>query len=148
MFRDVPAYRHLIEICHSGLEDEKSVAERLVAAQQDRCLAEGVRIEVVQRGVVPGQVMITIGGGAERRAMDIVDWMENGAPGRVDVYLHPHSLPRPMFFLLPAESAEARRHLQWILSATEDARALRLESPAAEGGQTRSGASFSPRSAP
>lgn len=143
MFRDVPANRHLVEICHSGLPEEKGVIDRLVAAHQDRCLVEGVRIEVVQRGVVPGQVMITVGGGAEGRALDIVDWMErNGAPGRVDVYLHPHSLPRPMFFLLPAKSAEARRHLRWLLSA-------RLESRAAEGGQTRSsGESFYPRSAP
>ena len=120
MFRDVPAYRHLVEVCHSGLEEEKRVVERLVSAHQDRCMAEGVRIEVVPRGVVPGQVMITVGGGAELRALDIVDWMElNGAPGGVDVYLHPHSLPRPMFFLLPAESHEARRHLRWILSAQE-----------------------------
>lgn len=120
MFRDVPAYRHLVEICHSGLEEERRVVDRLVSAHQDRCLAEGVRIDVVQRGVVPGQVMVTIGGGAELRALDIVDWMEwDGAPRGVEVYLHPHSLPRPMFFLLPAESAEARRHLHWILSAQE-----------------------------
>lgn len=120
MFRDVPAYRHLVEICHSGLEEEKRVVERLVASHQDRCLAEGVRIEVVERGVVPGQVMITIGGGAERYALEVVDWMElHGAPRGVDVYLHPHCLPRPMFFLLPSEAAEARRHLRWILSAQE-----------------------------
>lgn len=120
MFRDVPAYRHLIEICHSGLEGEQRVIERLLAAHQDRCLADGLKIEVVPRGVVPGQVMITVGGGAERSALELVNWMElHGAPGGVDVYLHPHCLPRPMFFLLPAESEEARRHLRWILSAQE-----------------------------
>jgi hypothetical protein len=120
MFRDVPAYRHLVEICHSGLEEEKSVINRLLAANRDRCAADGVRVEVVQRGVVPGQVMITIGGGAERSAVDLVEWMErSGAPGGVDVYLHPHCLSRPMFFLLPAESAEALKHLRWILAARE-----------------------------
>ncbi|HWM91187.1 MAG TPA: hypothetical protein VN493_10500 [Thermoanaerobaculia bacterium] len=120
MFRNVPAYRHLVEICHSGLEEENKVVTRLVAAHQDRCAADGIRIEVVQRGVVPGQVMITVGGGAELRAIEMVEWMErNGPADRVDVYIHPHCLPRPMFFRLPAESAEARRHLLWILSARE-----------------------------
>lgn len=120
MFRDVPAYRHLVEICHSGLEEERRVIDRFLAAHQDRCAADGLRIEVVQRGVVPGQVMITIGGGAEAHALDIVEWMElQGAQAGVDVYIHPHSLPRPMFFLLPAEAAEARRQLRWILAAQE-----------------------------
>ena len=120
MFRDVPAYRHLVEICHSGLEEEKRVIEKLAAAHQDRCAADGVRIEVVQRGVVPGQIMITVGGGAEARALDLVDWMDrHGIQEKVDVYLHPHCLPRPLFFLLPAESGEARRHLRWIASARE-----------------------------
>lgn len=118
MFRDVPAYRHLVEICHSGLEEERRVIDRLLAAHQDHCAAEGLRIEVVRRGVVPGQIMITVGGGAEAGALDIVDWMERqGRQEKVDVYIHPHCLSRPMFFLLPAESEEARRHLRWILSA-------------------------------
>lgn len=120
MFRDVPAYRHLVEICHSGMEEEKKLVTRLLASHQDRCAADGVTIDVVQRGVVPGQVMITVGGGAERQAIEMVEWMErNGAPGRVDVYIHPHCLARPMFFLLPSEASEAKRHLHWILSARE-----------------------------
>ena len=120
MFRDVPAYRHLVEICHSGMEEERRVIDRLLAAHQDHCAAEGIRMEVVQRGVVPGQIMITVGGGAEARALDIVEWMaRQGTQDKVEVYLHPHCLPRPIFFLLPAESEEARRHLRWIVSAKE-----------------------------
>ena len=120
MFRDVPAYRHLVEICHSGLEEEEKIVNRLVAAHQDRCAAEGIHIEVVRRGVVPGQVMITIGGAAELHGIEMVEWMErHGAAEQVDVYIHPHSLPRPMFFLLPSESSEAKRHLSWIVNGRE-----------------------------
>jgi hypothetical protein len=120
MFRDVPAYRHLVEICYSGLEEEEKIITRLVAAHQDRCTADGIQIGVVRRGVVPGQIMITVGGGAELHGIGMVEWMErNGAPDRVEVYIHPHCLARPMFFLLPREAAEAKRHLRWILSARE-----------------------------
>lgn len=121
MLRDVPSYRHLIEICHSGLEEEKTFIGRLLAAHRESCEAEGIRLDVVQRGVVPGQVMITVGGGAEAQALRMVEWTErwSGRPERLDVYIHPHSLPRPLFFLLPGEAGEAKRQLGWIVKARE-----------------------------
>ena len=120
MLRDVPSYRHLIEICHSGLEEEKTFIGRLLAAHREGCAGDGVRLEVVQRGVVPGQVMITVGGGAEAHGLRMVDWTERqGRSARLDVYIHPHSLPRPLCFLLPSEAEEAKRHLRWIATARE-----------------------------
>lgn len=120
MFRDVPSYRHLIEMSHSGREEEEALLSRVAAAHLEDFAADGIEIDVVGRGVVPGQTMITVGGGAEAQAVKLVEWIErNGAPGRVDVYIHPHSLPRPVFFLLPKEAVEAKRQLRWIASARE-----------------------------
>lgn len=120
MFRDVPSYRNLIEISHSGLESEKRLIAQLVAAHLEDFAEDGVQIDVVARGVVPGQVMITAGGGAELHGVKLVEWLERGgAPGDVAVYLHPCSLLRPMFFLLPGEAGEAKRQLRWIASSRE-----------------------------
>lgn len=119
MLRDVPSYRYLIEISHSGEEGEKRLIAQLVAAHQDDFAADGIQVDVVARGVVPGQVMITVGGGAEIHGVRLVEWMERGVPGGVDVYLHPCCLLRPMFFLLPREAEEAKRQLRWIASSRE-----------------------------
>ena len=93
---------------------------RAAAAHMEDFAVDGIEIDVVARGVVPGQIMITVGGGAEAHAVKLVEWIErNGMPERVNVYIHPHSLPRPLFFLLPKESSEAKRQLLWIASARE-----------------------------
>lgn len=120
MLRDVPSYRNLIEISHSGLEAEKRLVAQLVAVHIEDFSADGVRIDVVARGVVPGQIMITVGGGAETHGAQLVEWMQRGgAPSGVDIYLHPCCLLRPMFFLLPREAGEAKRQLQWIATSRE-----------------------------
>lgn len=135
MFREVPSYRYLIEISHSGAEAEERLIARLVAAHVEDCAADGIRIEVVARGVVPGQVMITVGGGAELHGVKLVEWMERGGkPKGVDVYLHPCCLSKPMFFLLPVESAEAKRQLRSIASSREVPQTAAGMSPSALAG--------------
>lgn len=120
MFRDVPSYRYLIEMSHSGLKEEEAMLSRVAAAHLEDFATDGIEIDVVGRGVVPGQIMITVGGGAEAHAVKLVEWIErNGTPDRVNVYIHPHSLPRPVFFLLPKEAGEAKRQLLWIASARD-----------------------------
>lgn len=120
MFRDVPSYRYLIEMSHSGLKEEEAMLSRVAAAHLEDFATDGIEIDVVGRGVVPGQIMITVGGGAEAHAVRLVEWIErNGTPERVNVYVHPHSLPRPVFFLLPKEAGEAKRQLLWIASARD-----------------------------
>ncbi len=135
MFRDVPSYRHLIEMSHSGQKEEEAMLSRVAAEHLEDFVADGIEIDVVARGVVPGQIMITVGGGAEAHAVKLVEWIErNGTPERVNVYIHPHSLPRPVFFLLPREAGEAKRQLRWIASARE--KLPKGTIPATQGGQT------------
>lgn len=120
MFRDVAAYRHLIEVSWSGLPEEEQVISTFLNGHRDAFEADGIRFDVVRRGVVPRQVLITVGRGAELHAMRLVNTLERTLPaGGVDVYVHPHTLPRPMFFLLPKEAEEARQHLRLAASAFE-----------------------------
>lgn len=63
---------------------------------------------------MPDQVILTVGPGAELPATRLIDQL-TGRLGaelqRIDVYLHPFSVPRPMFFQLPCEALEAKRSL-------------------------------------
>lgn len=120
MFRDVAAYRHLIEVSWSGLPEEEKVISAFLSDHRDAFEADGIRFDVVRRGVVPRQILITVGRGAELHAVRLVHALERTlAAGDVQVYVHPHCLPRPMFFLLPKEAEEARQHLRLAASAFE-----------------------------
>ena len=61
-----------------------------------------------QRGAVAGRVILTVGPGAEIHGARLVAWLERALaaanPG-TEVYVHPYSLPRPLFFELPAQGA-------------------------------------------
>lgn len=112
MFRDVAAYRHLIEVSWSGLPEEERIISAILDEHREDFASEGIEFDVVRRGVVPRQVLITVGRGAELHAVRLVHTLARVLAPGVDVYIHPHCLPRPMFFLLPREAEEARRHLR------------------------------------
>lgn len=114
MYRDSAEYRDVIEVSFSGLGKEEEIAAALVAAGRAKLAGEGIVLRSVQRGAVPDQVIITIGPGAEEPAARLVDRLiaRFGAElQRIDLYLHPFSVPRPMFFQLPQEATEAKRCL-------------------------------------
>lgn len=121
MYRDSAEYRDLIEVSFSGLGKEEDVAEAILAAFRADLAGEGIVLRSVQRGAVPDQVIVTVGPGAELPATRLIDQLmaRLGAEmQRIEVYLHPFSVPRPMFFQLPAQALEARRCL---LEAAEKA---------------------------
>lgn len=121
MYRDSAEYRDLIEVSYSGLGKEEEVAEAILAAFRADLAGEGIALRSVQRGAVPDQVIVTVGPGAELPATQLIDQLL-GRLGtelqRIEVYLHPFSVPRPMFFQLPTEALEAKRSL---LQAAEKA---------------------------
>jgi len=114
MYRDSTTLRNLIEISYSGLGDEEKLVASILSTQQGDLAASGVTLRETQRGAVPGRVILTIGPGAEIPGARLVAWLDrqlkDGTPGP-EVYVHPFSLPRPVFFELPAQSLEARRQL-------------------------------------
>jgi hypothetical protein len=114
MYRDSSTLRNLIEISYSGLGDEAKLVASILSTHQADLAASGVTLSETQRGAVPGRVILTIGPGAELPGARLVAWLDRqltaGAPGP-EVYVHPFSLPRPVFFELPAQSLEARRQL-------------------------------------
>ena len=114
MYRDNTTLRNVIEISYSGLGDEEKLVASILSAHQNDLAASGVTLRETQRGAVPGRVILTVGPGAEIPGTRLVAWLERqlagGVPGS-EVYVHPYSLPRPMFFELPAQTLEARRHL-------------------------------------
>jgi len=115
MYRDNTTLRNLIEISHSGLGDEEQlVAAAILDAYQEDLAAAGVTLRETQRGAVAGRVILTVGPGAEIHAARLVSWLERhlaSSKPRAEVYVHPYSLPRPMFYELPAQAMEARRQL-------------------------------------
>jgi hypothetical protein len=114
MYRDSATFRNLIEISYSGLGDEQKLVASILGAHQADLEAAGILLRETQRGAVPGRVIITIGPGAELPGARLVAWLEpclaNGVAG-TEVYVHPYSLPRPVFFELPAQAPDARRQL-------------------------------------
>jgi len=114
MYRDSSTLRNLIEISYSGLGDEAKLVNSILGAHQDDLAASGVTLRETQRGAVPGRVILTIGPGAEIPGARLVAWLDRqltaGTPGP-EVYVYPFSLPRPVFFELPAQTLEARRQL-------------------------------------
>lgn len=114
MYRDSTALHNLIEISYSGLGDEEELVASIVSAHRDDLAASGVTLRETQRGAVPGRVILTIGPGAEIPGARLVAWLDrqltSSATG-TEIYVHPFSLPRPVFFELPAQSLEARRQL-------------------------------------
>jgi hypothetical protein len=114
MYRDNATLRNLIEISYSGLGDEEKFVASILGAHQNDLANAGVTLRETQRGAVPGRVIITIGPGAEIHGARLVAWLERhlagGLPG-TEVYVHPYSLPRPLFFELPSQTLEARRQL-------------------------------------
>jgi hypothetical protein len=114
MYRDSSTLRNLIEISSSGLGDEAKLVAAILSTHQADLAASGVTLSETQRGAVPGRVILTIGPGAEIPGARLVAWLDRhltgSAPGP-EVYVHPFSLPRPIFFELPAQSLEARRQL-------------------------------------
>jgi hypothetical protein len=114
MYRDSTTLRNLIEISYSGLGDEQALVASILAAHQTDLAASGVTLRETQRGAVPGRVILTIGPGAEIPGARLVAWLDrelkSSAPGP-EIYVHPFSLPRPVFFELPAQTLEARRQL-------------------------------------
>ncbi len=117
MYRDSTTLRNLIEISYSGLGTEEPLVVSLLAAHQQSLAAAGITLRETQRGAVAGRVILTIGPGAEIHGARLVAWLEREltatAPGTsgTEVYVHPYSLPRPLFFEMPAQAAEARRQL-------------------------------------
>jgi len=115
MYRDNTTLRNLIEISHSGLGDEEQlVAAAILDAYQEDLASAGVTLRETQRGAVAGRVILTVGPGAEIHGARLVSWLERHLAGRApgaEVYVHPYSLPRPMFYELPAQAMEARRQL-------------------------------------
>lgn len=116
MYRDNTTLRNLIEISHPGLGAEEPLVASLLAAHQQSLAAAGITLRETQRGAVAGRVILTIGPGAEIHGARLVAWLERelaagpGTPG-IEVYVHPYSLPRPLFFEMPAQAVEARRQL-------------------------------------
>lgn len=114
MYRDSAEYRDLIEVSFSGLGKEEEVAEAILASFRADLAGEGVILRSVQRGAVPDQVILTAGPGAELAATRLIDQLTSKLGARlqgIEVYLHPFSVPRPMFFQLPGEALEAKRCL-------------------------------------
>lgn len=114
MYRDSAEYRDLIEVSFSGLGKEEGVAEAILAAFRADLAGEGIVLRSIQRGAVPDQVIVTVGPGAELPATRLIDQLiaRLGAElQRIEVYLHPFSVPRPMFFQLPGEALAAKRCL-------------------------------------
>jgi hypothetical protein len=118
MYRDSTTLRNLIEISYSGLGDEATLVASILSAHQADLAAAGVTLRETQRGAVPGRVILTIGPGAEIPGARLVAWLDRrltaattGNASGPEVYVHPFSLPRPVFFELPAQTLEARRQL-------------------------------------
>jgi hypothetical protein len=114
MYRDSTAIRNLIEISYSGLGDGEKLAAAILATHREDLTAAGVALLETQRGAVPGRVILTVGPGAEIAGARLVAWLESFLAGwkpGAEVYVHPYSLPRPIFFELPAQALEARRQL-------------------------------------
>jgi hypothetical protein len=114
MYRDSAEYRDLIEVSFSGLGKEEEVAEAILASFRADLAGEGVILRSVQRGAVPDQVILTVGPGAELAATRLIDQLAGRLGAKlqgIEVYLHPFSVPRPMFFQLPGEALEAKRCL-------------------------------------
>lgn len=121
MYRDSAEYRDLIEVSFSGLGKEEELAEAILAASRAALAEEGIVLRSVQRGAVPDQVIVTVGPGAELPATRLIDQLTTQLGAKLqqaEVYLHPFSVPRPMFFQLPTQALEARRCL---LQAAEQA---------------------------
>ena len=121
MYRDSAEYRDLIEVSFSGLGEEEEVAEAILAAFRAELAGEGIALRSVQRGAVPDQVIVTVGPGAELPAARLIERLTGRLRAelqRIEVYLHPFSVPRPMFFQLPGQVLEAKRCL---LHAAEQA---------------------------
>jgi hypothetical protein len=114
MYRDNTAFRNLIEISYSGLGAEEQLVVSLLEAHQKSLAAAGISLRETQRGAVAGRVIVTVGPGAEIHGARLVAWLERelaaAGPG-IEVYVHPYSLPRPLFFEMPAQAGEARRQL-------------------------------------
>jgi hypothetical protein len=114
MYRDNTALRNLIEISYSGLGDEAKLVASILEAHQENLASAGILLRETQRGAVPGRVILTVGPGAEIHGARLVAWLERqlaaGTPS-TEVYVHPYSLPRPLFFELPVQATEARRQL-------------------------------------
>jgi hypothetical protein len=114
MYRDNTALRNLIEISYSGLGDEEQLVASILDAYQTQLAAAGVTLRETQRGAVAGRVILTVGPGAEIHGSRLVAWLERHLASnkpRTEVYVHPYSLPRPIFYELPAQAMEARRQL-------------------------------------
>jgi hypothetical protein len=114
MYRDNTAFRNLIEISYSGLGKEEAFVASILATHREDLASSGITLRETQRGAVPGRVIFTVGPGAEIPGARLVSWLDRrlqeDAPG-TEVYVHPYSLPRPLFFELPAQTLEARRQL-------------------------------------
>ncbi|HEX3526374.1 MAG TPA: hypothetical protein VH988_04840 [Thermoanaerobaculia bacterium] len=114
MYRDNSTLHNVIEISYSGLGTEEQLVVSLLEAHQQSLAAAGVTLRETQRGAVAGRVILTVGPGAEIHGARLVAWLERelaaANPG-TEIYVHPYSLPRPLFFELPAEAVEARRQL-------------------------------------
>jgi hypothetical protein len=114
VLRNVAGYRNLIEISYPGLDPAEAEAAAALLERGPALANRGVTVREVRRGAVPRQVILTVGAGAEAEAASLVDWLlgaRSDLLGRVRVFLHPYSLPRPLFFELPAEASSARAAL-------------------------------------
>lgn len=113
MFRDSSWYSNVIEVSYSGLDGDREMAAAILGLEAELARS-GVGLREVERGSVPGQVVITVGPGAELHALRLIDWLVQRmgqAPEAANVYIHPYNFSRPMFFELPHQAAQARQLL-------------------------------------